>query len=236
LRRFFSKKRLLPYFRSFEMMQLTAADGHRFEAFEAGNVNAPRCLVVVQEIFGVNAHMRLVSERLAGFGYRVLSPALFDRVERNAELGYAPEDMKKGVTLRGQISDEAVLADIEATAAALGDRPIGIIGYCWGGSLAWVGATQTERFKAAIGWYGGQIVKTKDATPNCPVQLHFGEVDAGIPLSDVEAIKAAHPEIPVFVYPGAQHGFGCEARPSYSPKDAELAELRSLAFFAEHLR
>ncbi len=218
------------------MMQLTAADGHRFEAFEAGNVNAPRCLVVVQEIFGVNAHMRLVSERLAGFGYRVLSPALFDRVERNAELGYAPEDMKKGVALRSQIADEAVLADIEATAAALGDRPIGIIGYCWGGSLAWVGATQTERFKAAIGWYGGQIVKTKDAAPNCPVQLHFGEVDAGIPLSDVEAIKAAHPEIPVFVYPGAQHGFGCEARPSYSPKDAELAELRSLAFFAEHLR
>ena len=217
-------------------MQLTAADGHRFDVFEAGNVNAPRCLVVLQEIFGVNAHMRLVSERLAGFGYRVLSPALFDRAERNAELGYGPDDMKKGVALRAAIPEAAVLADIEATAAALGDRPIGIIGYCWGGSLAWIGATQTTRFKAAIGWYGAQIIKTKDATPNCPVQLHFGEIDHGIPLSDVEAIEAAHPEVPVFVYPGAQHGFGCEERSSYSAKDAELAELRSLAFFAEHLR
>jgi len=218
------------------MMLLTAADGHKFEVFEAGNVNAPRCLVVLQEIFGVNAHMRLVSERLAGFGYRVLSPALFDRAEPGTELGYSPDDMKKGVALRAAIPDAAVLADIEATAAALGDRPIGVIGYCWGGSLAWAGATQTKHFKAAIGWYGAQIAKTKEAKPNCPVQLHFGEIDPGIPLSDVEAIRTAHPEIPVFLYPGAQHGFGCEERASYSAKDAELAELRSLAFFAEHLR
>lgn len=218
------------------MMQLTAADGHRFEVFEAGDVNAGRCLVVLQEIFGVNAHMRRVCERLAGFGYRILSPALFDRVERNVELGYRPEDRDKGVALRAAIPDAAVLADIEATAAAFGDRPIGIIGYCWGGSLAWIGATQTDRFKAAIGWYGALIVKTRNAVPNCPVQLHFGALDAGIPLRDVEAISAAHPEIPVLVYPGAGHGFGCEERPSYSAKDAELAELRSLAFFAEHLR
>jgi carboxymethylenebutenolidase len=127
-------------------------------------------------------------------------------------------------------------ADIEATAAALGDRPIGIIGYCWGGSLAWIGATQTQRFKAASGWYGGMIVQTRQAKPNCPVQLHFGAEDHGIPLTDVEAIKTAQPDVPVFVYPGAGHGFGCEDRASYSAKDAELAELRSLTFFAEHLR
>jgi len=223
-------------FEELAMTQLTAADGHSFDVFEAGNVNAPRGLVVLQEIFGVNAHMRLVSERLAGFGYRVLSPALFDRVERNAELGYGPEDMKKGVALRAGISDAAVLADIEATAAAFGNIPVGIIGYCWGGSLAWLGATRTKRFKAAVGWYGGLIAKTRDEQPNCPVQLHFGEQDHGIPLSDVQAIEAAHPEMPVFVYPGAGHGFGCEERASYSAKDAELAELRSLAFFAEHLR
>ncbi len=218
------------------MMQLTASDGHKFEAFEAGDVNAPRALVVLQEIFGVNAHMRRVAERLAGFGYRVLSPALFDRVQRNAELGYGPEDRQQGAALRAAIPDAAVLADIEATALALGDRPTGIIGYCWGGSLAWTGATRTHQFKAAIGWYGGLIVNTRDAAPNCPVQLHFGELDGGIPPTDVDAIRTAHPEIPIFVYPGAGHGFGCEERSSYSPKDAELAELRSLAFFAEHLR
>jgi len=218
------------------MLSLTAADGHQFSAFEAGNVNAARGLVVVQEIFGVNGHMRAVSERLAGFGYRVLSPALFDRAEKGVELGYTPDDVQKGLALRAQIPDAGVLADIEATAAAFGDKPVGIIGYCWGGSIAWVGAVRSSRFKAAVGWYGGGIAALKDETPNCPVQLHFGEQDHGIPLSDVEAIKAAHPEVPVFVYEGAQHGFGCEERASYSAKDCELAELRSLAFFAEHLR
>jgi carboxymethylenebutenolidase len=218
------------------MMTVTAADGHQFNAFEAGNVNAPRGLVVVQEIFGVNPHMRAVSERLAGFGYRVLSPALFDRAERGVELGYTPEDAQKGIALRAKIADANVLADIEATAAAFAGKPVGIIGYCWGGSIAWWGATRSKSFKAASGWYGGGVAKAKDETPNCPVQLHFGSADTGIPLSDVEAIKAAQPAVEVFVYEGAQHGFGCEDRPSYSPKDCELAELRSLAFFAEYLR
>ncbi len=218
------------------MLTLTASDGHKFGAFEAGNVNAPRGLVVVQEIFGVNGHMRAVSERLAGFGYRVLSPALFDRAEPGAELGYTPDDVQKGLALRGKIADADVMADIEATAAAFGDKPVGIIGYCWGGSLAWWGATRTKKFKAAVGWYGGGIFASKDEIPGCPVQLHFGAEDHGIPLDQVDAIKAAHPEVPVFVYEGAGHGFGCEERASYSGKDCELAELRSLAFFAAHLR
>ena len=219
------------------MMRLTAADGHEFQVFEAGNVNAGRGLVVLQEIFGVNAHMRRVAERLAGFGYRVLAPALFDRAERDVELGYGPQDREKGLALRAKIPEAAVLADIEATAIALGGgRPAGVIGYCWGGSLAWLAATRSHRFKAAIGWYGGQIVNNRAEKPNCPVQLHFGAADKSIPLSDVRAIEAAQPGLPVFIYPGADHGFGCEDRPSYNARDAELAELRSLAFFAEHLR
>jgi carboxymethylenebutenolidase len=218
------------------MMKLTAADGHEFGSFEAGNVNAPRGLVVVQEIFGVNAHMRAVSERLAGFGYRVLCPAFFDRAERDVELGYTPEDVQKGLAVRAKISEAESLLDIEAAAAAFGGKPVGIIGYCWGGSLAWLGATQSTRFKAAVGWYGGGIAAQRDLKPNCPVQLHFGEEDHGIALSDVDAIRKAQPGVEVFTYPGAQHGFGCEERASYSPKDCELAELRSLAFFAEHLR
>ncbi|MDE8349220.1 MAG: dienelactone hydrolase family protein [Acidocella sp.] len=218
------------------MIALTAADGHQFSAFEAGNLNAPRGLVVVQEIFGVNRHMRAVSERLAGFGYRVLTPALFDRAERNAELGYTAEDVEAGKILRAKVSDSDALADIEATAAAFGDKPVGIIGYCWGGSLAWLGATRSRKFKAAVSWYGGAIAANRHEKLHCPVQLHFGEKDNGIPLADVEAIKAVHPAMPVFIYPAAQHGFGCEDRASYSAPDCELAELRSLAFFAEHLR
>src|ERR1700722_9255759 len=213
------------------MLKLTAADGHEFQNFETGTVNAPRALIVVQEIFGVNGHMRLVSERLASYGYHVLCPALFDRVERGVELGYGPADRDKGLALRAKIPESAVMQDIAAVATALGNRPVGIIGYCWGGSIAWLGATKTKAFKAAVGWYGGGIAAEKTLRPNCPVQLHFGEADAGIPMADVDAIAQAQPGVEVFTYPGAQHGFGCEARSSYSAKDCELAELRSLAFF-----
>ena len=217
------------------MMKLTAADGHEFRTFEAGNVNAPRGLVVVQEIFGVNSHMRKVSERLAGYGYRVLCPALFDRAEQGAELGYTPDDIKRGIALRSQISDQAVMADIEATAAAFSGKPVGIIGFCLGGTVAWWGATQTEAFKAAVCWYGGGIAATKDAAPHCPVQMHFGEHDDHIPATDVAAIKSAQPGVEVFTY-DAGHGFGCDERPSYSARDWELAELRSLVFLAQHVR
>ncbi len=218
------------------MMRLTAADGHKFQAFEAGNVNAPRGLLVVQEIFGVNPHIREVAERLAGYGYRVLAPALFDRVEPGMELDYSEAGIKAGLEARAKIPEDKTLLDLGATAAAFSGKPVGIIGYCWGGTLAWAGATQTKHFKAASCWYGAGIATAKAAKPNCPVQMHFGTEDHSIPLSDVDAIKAAQPGVEVFVYEGAQHGFGCAARPSYSAKDWELAELRSLAFFAEHLR
>lgn len=218
------------------MLKLTAADGHEFSAFEAGNVNAPRGLVVVQEIFGVNAHMRAVSERLASHGYRVLCPQMFDRVQRNVELGYTPADVEKGRALRAQITEAQSLLDLEATAAAFGGKPVGIIGYCWGGTLAWLGATKTQSFWAASCWYGAGIAAQRDLTPTCPVQMHFGGRDQSIPLADVEAIRKAQPGIEIYIYPEAEHGFGCEARASYSPRDCELAELRSLAFFAEHVR
>jgi carboxymethylenebutenolidase len=218
------------------MMKLTAADGHEFGTFEAGNVNAPRGLVVVQEIFGVNAHMRAVSERLAGYGYRVLCPALFDRAERNVDLGYEQADVQRGITLRAKIPEAQTLLDLEATAAAFSGKPVGIIGYCWGGTLSWLAATKTTSFWAASCWYGAGIAAQKNNVPNCPVQMHFGEKDQGIPLKDVEEIRAAQPGLDIFTYPGAEHGFGCEARASYCPNDCELAELRSLTFFAEHVR
>ena len=214
---------------------LTAADGHSFSAYEAGPADAKRALVVVQEIFGVNGHMRHVCDAFAAEGYRVIAPALFDRTERNVELGYAAADVSRGRDLRALVPDTGVMADVEASAVALGQKALGIVGYCWGGTVAWWGATRSNRFKAAVGWYGGGIAGTRTETPHCPVQLHFGETDASIPLSDVELFRATQPGVEVFVYPGAGHGFGCDERGSYSAKDAALAQHRTLAFFGAHM-
>jgi carboxymethylenebutenolidase len=218
------------------LIELTAADGHRLSAYRAGPADAKRALVVVQEIFGVNRHMRHVCDAFAAQGYLVIAPALFDRVERNVELGYEAADVARGRDLRAKVPAEGTMADIEAAAAALpAGVARGIVGYCWGGTVAWWGATRSRSFKAACGWYGGGIAGTREEVPNCPVQLHFGEVDASIPLSDVELNRAAQPDVEIFVYQGAGHGFGCEERGSYKPADADVAQARTLAFFARHL-
>ena len=217
------------------MMKLTAADGHEFQTFEAGNVNAPRGLVVVQEIFGVNDHIKDMAEQFAAAGYKAIAPALFDRAERGVDLGYGPDDRKKGFGLRGECSDADSLADITAAAKALGTASTGVVGYCWGGTIAWGGATRSEAFEAAVGWYGGGIAATKDEMPHCPVQLHFGAEDHGIALTDVDAIRAAQPGVEVYVYEGAGHGFGCEQRGSFDQKSFALAQNRSLDFFRKHL-
>lgn len=218
------------------MIELTAGDGHRLAAYTAGPADAPRALVVVQEIFGVNRHMRRVCDDFAAAGYAVIAPALFDRTERGVELGYEGADVARGRDLRGTIDAGKTVLDILAAAAALpAAARRGIVGYCWGGTVAWHGATRTGAFAAACGWYGGGIVAAKDEVARCPVQLHFGETDASIPLADVDAIRAAQPGVEVFVYPGAGHGFGCEDRGSYVAADAALAQERTLAFFARHL-
>jgi carboxymethylenebutenolidase len=218
-------------------IDLTAADGHRLAAWRDGPADAKAALVVVQEIFGVNHHMRNVCARFAAAGYAVIAPALFDRTQRGVELGYTPDDVARGRDLRGQVPAEGTLADIEAAAAALpAGAARGIVGYCWGGTVAWWGATRSTSFAAANGWYGGGVVASKSDRANCPVQLHFGAKDASIPMADVEAIKLAQPGAEIFVYAGAQHGFGCDERGSYSRPDAELAWGRTLDFFAKHLR
>ncbi len=218
------------------MIELTAADGHTLGAYRTGPTNATKALVVIQEIFGVNRHMRRVCDAFAAEGYAVIAPALFDRVERGVELGYEPADVKRGRDLRGPIDAHLTLLDVLAAAGALpAGVKRGLVGYCWGGTVAWHGATRSSAFAAASGWYGGGIVAAKDEVAHCPVQLHFGEMDASIPMTDVAAIREAQPDVGVFVYPGAQHGFGCEERGSYSQADAERAQERTLRFFAQHL-
>jgi len=209
-------------------IELTAADGHRFQAWVAQPAGTPRgALVVVQEIFGV---MRRVADSFAAAGYAVICPALFDRTERGVELGYTAEDVTRGRTLRGKIDEHLTLLDILAAAGALpAGLPRGIVGYCWGGTVSWHGAVRSSAFEAAVGWYGGGIAAAK-----CPVQLHFGEADASIPMTDVAAIKAAQPGIEVHVY-GGGHGFGCDERGSYVEGDYRLAQKRTLEFFATHL-
>ena len=214
---------------------LQAADGFTLGAYTAGLDDAPRALVVLQEIFGVNGHMRNVCEGFATAGFRVVCPNLFDRAERDIVLPYDNEGIAAGLALRGRIDDAATLHDIEAAAASLGRETVGIIGYCWGGTLAWAGATRTDRFRAAVGWYGGGIVATKDAAPRCPVQLHFGADDQTISADDVAAIRAAQPEVEIFVYDGAGHGFGCDERASHDPKSTAIAQERTLTFLTRHL-
>ena len=216
-------------------IELKAADGHTFSAYTAGPADAQHGLVVVQEIFGVNAHMRHVCDTFAAAGYKVAAPALFDRVERNLELGYTPDDVARGRDLRTHVPDAGIMADVTACAKHLGGK-LGIVGYCWGGTVGWWGATRTDLFSAAVGWYGGGIAGTATETPHCPVQLHFGEKDAGIPLTDVDKIKAAQPGAEIFIYPGAGHGFGCEERGSFDAKAAALAQARTLKFFWDHLK
>jgi len=217
------------------MIEVTSADGHIFSAYRAGPEGAEKGLVVVQEIFGVNHHIRRVTESFAARGYAVIAPALFDRAGRGVELRYVGEDIQRGLALRAQIPEADTIADIEAAAAALGRERVGIVGYCWGGTLAWLSAARTQKFAAAVGWYGGGIANARQERLNCPVQLHFGVLDQGIPMDDVAAIARVHPEVEIFTYPDAGHGFGCEARESYVPEAAELAQDRTLVFFRQHL-
>jgi carboxymethylenebutenolidase len=219
-----------------ENINLTAKDGATIGAYRSAPADEPKGgMVVLQEIFGVNHHIRAVADRYAAAGYLAIAPALFDRVEPGVELGYGQADRPRAMEIRGKTKLEETLADIEAAIALAGaGGRVGVVGYCWGGTLAWAAATRLSGISAAVGYYGGGIAGMLDEQPRAPVMLHFGERDKHIPLSDVEKIRAAHPEIPVFVY-AADHGFNCDERESYDAASAKEAQARTFAFFAENL-
>jgi carboxymethylenebutenolidase len=216
--------------------QITAADGHELSIYRAEPAGRARGgLVVAQEIFGVNSHIRAVCDDFAAEGYLAVAPALFDRVGRAVELGYQSDDIARGRAIREKVSLEDAQADVEAAARELaGAGRIGVVGYCWGGTVAWVAATRSKSFAAAVSYYGGGVPELAGEQPNCPVQLHFGEQDHAIPLAGVERLQTAHPQLPVYVYP-AGHGFNCDQRASYHAESARLARGHTLAFLREHI-
>ena len=217
---------------------LTASDGFKLGAYRADPAGAPKAaIVVIQEIFGVNHHIRSVCDRLAGEGYVAIAPSIFDRSEPNFQSGYSADDVANARKFIANIDWNAMLRDTQAAIDAVkGTGPVGIIGFCLGGSIAYVAAARLSGLSAAVGYYGGAIVRFLDDKPKVPTQLHFGEKDSGIPLTDVETIKSKRPEVEVFIYPGAQHGFHCDERASYDKTSADIAWPRSLQFFAQHLR
>ncbi len=207
------------------IITLTAADGFGLSAYVAGSASATKGIVVIQEIFGVNHHIRDMADRFAAAGYAVCAPALFDRAQPGVELGYTPEDIAKGRELRMKLNDAQVMADVEAAANHLAGKKLGIVGYCFGGTVAWWGATRIAlRSPLRPAGTAAALPGTKDERPNCPVQMHFGEKDASIPMTDVDAVRAAQPKAEVYVYAGAQHGFGCDERGSFSKPDYEVAQ------------
>ena len=220
-----------------EMLTLSSEDGHRLGAYRASPSGTPRgALVVVQEIFGVNSHIRNVTDSFASAGYVSLAPAVFDRVEPNFQTGYTQADIEKGRAMRGKISLDQLVMDVRAAVKEqqkTGLR-VGVVGYCMGGTLAWLSATRIDGVAAAVGYYGGGIADTATEQPRCPVILHFGETDASIPKEHWDRIKAAHPNLPMYFYP-AGHGFHCDERGSYHEPSARLAHERTLEFFKKHI-
>ncbi len=218
-----------------QLIELTAADGHRFSAWKARPEGPPRGgLVVIQEIFGMTGQMQRCAEHFAAAGYAAILPALFDRKERNALLGYT--EFQRGGTLAMSIPEEQVLADVEAARLAVaGAGKTAITGYCWGGTIAYLAASQLP-FACAASHYGSGIGRLASRMqPKVPVLYHFGAQDAFIPLTMIDQIRKADPGGIFHVYAGADHGFACDDRDSYHPAAAALAEQRTLAFLAAHL-
>lgn len=220
-----------------ETVRLKATDGHELDAYVARPAGAAVAgLVVVQEAFGVNSHIRSVADGFAKDGFLAVAPALFDRIERGVELGYEGEDRQKGIALARQVNPDNAVKDMAAAVEFVRretGKSCGAIGYCLGGTMAWLAATRLD-LAAAVGYYGGGIGRFNDESPRCPVMLHFGTLDKHIPKEEIDKVQAAHPEVKIFWYE-ADHGFNCNDRASYNPEAAKLARARSLEFLREHL-
>ena len=218
------------------MIELTAADGFRASAYRADPVGGPRGgLVVAQEIFGVNGHIRSVCDGFAADGYVAIAPALFDRYERGLDIGYTPDDIARGRELKGRAQIDAAMRDVAAARDAVASAgKVAVIGYCWGGFVAWMAASRLTGVACAVPYYGGGVLDAATERPQCPVMAHFGERDAMIPVDGVRKLAAAHPDAQVHVY-AADHGFNCDQRASFDAAAAKLARERTIEFLRRHV-
>jgi carboxymethylenebutenolidase len=224
-------------------IQLTAADGFSFPAYVAEPAGpAKGAIVVLQEIFGVNSHIRSVADGYAAQGYLAVAPATFHRVQQGVELGYTGPDMQAGSALKAAVEAlpaPGVLQDVQAAidqAAKAGGGKVGIVGFCWGGLLTWRAACTLNGLAAAVPYYGGGMTVGAEVSrqPKVPVMAHFAEKDTHITIDTVHAFQKAHPEVEVNIY-AADHGFNCDQRGSFDAPSAKLARERTLAFFAKHV-
>ena len=226
-----------------DFVDLTSKDGFVFPAYIAEPAGKPRgAIVVLQEIFGVNSHIRSVADRVAQNGYLAIAPATFARVKPRVDLGYTDADMQAGFALKGDVESlpaPGVIQDIQAAideGAKRSGGKVGITGFCWGGLLTWRAACELQGLAGAVTYYGGGMTTQDEIArkPQCPVMAHFGDKDHWISLESVEAFKTAHPEVEVFVY-AADHGFNCDQRGSYDAAASAAARARTQAFFAKHV-
>lgn len=219
------------------IVSLTAADGHKLDAYRSDPTGTPKgAIVVIQEIFGVNSHIRSICDRLAADGYTAIAPALFDRTERGFECGYSADEVTHARTFIADADWDAFVRDTEAARAAVADvGATGIVGFCMGGTVAFLAATRLPGFAAASGFYGGRIDAYADEKPLCPTQLHYGSEDHGIPMDNVERVRSKRADCEIHVYQGAGHGFNCDARASFDADAAKIAWGRTMDLFAENL-
>ncbi|ADW69374.1 dienelactone hydrolase family protein [Granulicella tundricola] len=223
------------------MIKITAADGHELGAYVAAPDKPIGAVVVVQEIFGVNKSIRGVADDFAKAGYLAIAPALFDRYERDLELTYVGEDLQKAFGLYGKLSPDTALLDIAAAFKEVEKtvEGVAVMGFCYGGLMSWLSATRAEKLgidpACTVGFYAGGVGSVATEEPTCPVMLHFGLADSHIGADQREAVKAAHPEVKVYEYEGAGHGFFNVDRADYAPEQAKLAWERTLEFLKENL-
>jgi len=219
-----------------DFQPLMARDGHEFRAYLAApkDVKPKGAIVVIQEIFGVNSHIRAVTDSFAAEGYTAIAPALFDRIRMGIELGYTDKDMQEGRGYVAQLKSDQTLKDIAAALAIVKHSGrVGAVGYCWGGRMSYLAASELS-LACGVVYYGGGITQILDKKPKCPMMYHFGERDKHITQDDVAQIQAANPEGQFFIYP-ADHGFNCDQRASYDAPSAALARKRTLEFFAQRV-
>lgn len=219
------------------IISLQCADDFQLSAYDAKPQGECRgAVVVIQEVFGVNSHIRSVVDGYAAEGYYAVAPAIFDRVERDVELGYEQEDMQRGADIAFKKLDMSqTLADLQTTIDhAAGYGKVGVVGYCFGGLLTWLAACQLENIAAASAYYGGGIPDQAQLEPKCPIVLHFGEKDAFIPINAVKQFMEKHPDLPVYLY-DADHGFNCDQRGTWDAEAARLAKERTLELFSREL-